>query len=156
MAYSYPLYQRIEAVLQKDEWKYEFDEERELFRVPGVGLGKNMIQRCDVVIDVQENRFISYATIDMNCRADSLPEMYKLLHLINWHSVFGTFEIDARDGEIRYKMAVDCDDCLPSEKIIRRAVVIPCTMFQDYGDAICSVIFGVKDAQTAYDDASKN
>jgi len=150
MAYSQDIYNRIVAFLHDDDWKFEFDEEREVIKM-GVSL-KCKLKNTRVLIDLREDKYIAYATVPLNADDDCKAEMTRLLNRINWSMMFGNFEMDERDGEIRFRMPVNCKcDGMPSRDVIRDSIIIPVLMVQKYGDAIVKVLMGACDWKTAYE-----
>ena len=70
----------------------------------------------------------------------------------------GSFELDHSDGEIRYKMYVDCGDdcdCMPSESVIRRSIEMPASMLEIYGDGLMRVLLGVATPEEAIEEAER-
>lgn len=52
----------------------------------------------------------------------------------------GNFELDMRDGEIRYKSFVDCEGLTPTTEMVRNSIHCPAAMFDRYGDGIVDII----------------
>lgn len=82
-------------------------------------------------------------------------QMAKLLAMINYGLIFGNFEIDYSDGEVRYKTAQTAK-LHTIKEVIEDSIIIPAYMFNKFGDAIIEVMFGIKDAQEAFDDIPDN
>lgn len=61
----------------------------------------------------------------------------------------GNFELDMRDGEIRYKSFVDCEGLTPTTEMVRNSIHCPAAMFDRYGDGIVDIIFGNSTAKEA-------
>lgn len=148
MAYSLEIKEAIEQYLKNDEWNYTFDEEREVIRC-GINL-RNRLKECRIVVDIDETKYLSIALISLNCDEDNRVELSKLLTMINYGLLIGNFEMDFEDGEVRYKVATNCRDCIPSQAIIEDSMMIPAVMFDEYGDVILEVMFGYKTAEEAY------
>lgn len=148
MAYSLEIKEAIEQYLKNDEWNYTFDEEREVIRC-GINL-RNRLKECRIVVDIDETKYLSIALISLNCDEDNRVELSKLLTMINYGLLIGNFEMDFEDGEVRYKVATNCRDCIPSQAIIEDSMMIPAVMFDEYGDVILDVMFGYKTAEEAY------
>jgi len=75
----------------------------------------------------------------------------------NYGLRFGNFELDFSDGEIRYRLTVDCEDRSSlSESLVMRSIFIPMTMFDRYGDGLVAVMFGIKSPEEAINDAEKD
>lgn len=117
----------------------------------GVSL-KCKLKSTRLLIDLREDKYLVYATVSLNADDDCRAEMARLINRINWSMVFGNFEMDERDGEIRFRLPVNCDcEGMPSREVVRDSIVIPALMMQKYGDAIVKVLMGVCDWKTAYD-----
>lgn len=64
-------------------------------------------------------------------------------------NAFNNFEMDYRDGEIRFRVAVDCDECMPSSTVIRNSIIFPHQAFSKYGNGLLTVMFGVMTPEEA-------
>lgn len=148
MAYSIEIKKAIEQYLKDDEWNYTFDEEREIIRC-GINL-RNRLKECRIVVDLDETKYLSVALISLNCDEEHRVELAKFLTMVNYGLMIGNFELDLSDGEVRYKVATNCKDCIPSQAVIEDSMMIPAVMFEQYGDAILDVMFGYKNADEAY------
>ena len=145
----------IDAVrnnLDDDEWNYDFEEDRKPYPILKTGCrigGK--LKSIREVVDFRETYFLVYAFCPINADTDNLAEISKFLHLANYGLVIGNFELDPREGEIRYKVFVDCEglDAL-SPNVIGRAIHVPFAMFDRYGDGIAALSMGFSDADTEY------
>lgn len=140
----------IEAYLRDDEWHYTLDKENNVIRC-GVNLN-NRLQECKIIIDIREDKYLVYGLINLNCDEPNKDQMAKLISMINYGLIFGNFELDYSDGEVRYKTATNCKNNIPSKEIIEDSIMIPAFMFNRFGNAIIEVMFGIKDAQEAFDD----
>ena len=109
------------------------------------------------VVDFRDTFFVVYAFSPINADPENLGEMAKYLAMANYGLFVGNFELDVRDGEIRYKCFVDCDglDAIPKD-FIRRAIHIPFQMFERYGDGIAALAMGFSDAETEIKKAEKD
>lgn len=150
MAYSKEIREAIEQYLKNDDWNFSFDDEKEVIRC-GVNL-ENRLKDCHIIIDLYETNYMTIALISLNCDEEHREELSKLITMINYGLVMGNFEMDFEDGEIRYKVATNCKDCIPSQAVIEDSIMIPAVMFDQFGDAILDVMFGVKNAEQAYKD----
>lgn len=145
--YSQELQQVVKKYLDMNDWHYTFDEEKGLFRC-GVNL-KGKLSECRLYIDIKEKVILNYAAIDMRADEASRDKVAEFLTRANYGLTYGNFEMDYKDGEIRYKMTVDCDHQVPGYDVIDRMVVMPALMFQRYGDGLLGVMFGFIDPETA-------
>lgn len=140
--YTFEIARKINNWFDKDNWKYTFDEEKGVFKT-GIQIhGK--LKRCMVYIAVEEESFQSYGTIDIGVDEDKIDDVAVFLTRVNFGLKYGNFELDYRDGEIRYQYAVDCHGgMMLTDEIIGRAVYVPALMFQKYGDGLLAVLFGI-------------
>ncbi|MBP5321124.1 MAG: hypothetical protein J6334_09050 [Kiritimatiellae bacterium] len=140
----------IDAVrdfLDEDDWRYEFESEKTLIRF-GVSLNCKLKDvRC--VVDFGDDYYIVYAISPINADKETPQEMLKYLSMANYGLRNGNFELDVRDGEIRYKCYVNCDGIEAlSKSIIEDSIKIPCAMFDRYGNGIAALAMGFSDAET--------
>ena len=64
----------------------------------------------------------------------------------------GNFELDVRDGEIRYKVFQNCSGgVVPNEEIVRDSIYVCASMFEHYSQGIVGIIYGGLDAKEAID-----
>lgn len=142
----------IRNVLDDDEWNYDLETDREdgpIIRT-GCRIG-GKLRNISEVIDFGDTFFLVFALCPIHADPENLVELSKYLHMANYGLVLGNFELDHRDGEIRYKAMVDCNglDAIPSA-IIDRAIHVPFRMFARYGDGIAALAMGFSDAETEY------
>ncbi len=78
-----------------------------------------------------------------------IGEMLKYLTMANYGLTNGNFELDMRDGEIRYKTYVNCKDLesLPAQ-IIKDSILFGWVMVERYGNGIAALAMGFSDAET--------
>lgn len=84
----------------------------------------------------------------------NLPEMYKLLAMVNRDMVAGCFEIES--DQIRFRYFTDCTDfaTVPRAFIVD-TLLLPFQMFDRYGDAFVALDEGFPDASIAFGMARK-
>ncbi len=150
MGYSKLIKACIQEYLDGINWRYSFDEEQGVFKM-GVNMS-GKLKSCDISILVRENYYILYAGISLSADEGCMNAISGYIHRVNYGLRFGSFEFDLRDGEIRYKMCVDCGkdcDCLPSESVVERSVNIPIAMLEKYGDGLLGIMFAGMTAEDA-------
>ena len=146
--YSEELYKEIAAFLDEDGWNYDFEEEIGVV-FTGVKLG-NTLERVRIFIDIRDDKYLVYAAMDSKCAEAFRLETAALLTRINYDVVYGSFDMDFSDGDIRFRFPVDCDGMLPSRDIVQDSVVLPALMMERFGDAIYRVMNGECSAETAH------
>ena len=140
--YSEEIVGVIRDFLVADDWKFEFDEEHGVFRF-GVGI-ESKLKHLRYLIPVREDSYVVYAISPLDTDCDDknvMKEMADFICRANYGLRNGNFEVDMRDGEIRYKVFVDCDGVVPSKEVIRGSIIIPAMMFERYSPGILDVIF---------------
>ena len=101
---------------------------------------------------MKDKCFIVYALVNVRADEACRQAVSEYLHRANFGLRWGNFEIDMRDGEIRYKVLVDCGDdcdCLPTSSVIRRSIYFPASMLDKYGDGLLSVMYGFETPEAA-------
>ena len=148
----------VRDFFDENELNYDFEENREptpLLRTSMRIHGK--LKSIDAVVDFHDTFFVVYGFCPINADAENIAEIAKYIAMANYGLVVGNFELDVRDGEIRYKTFVDCDglESLSSD-IVQRALTMPFHMFDRYGDGIAAIAMGFSDAATEYEKAIKS
>ena len=145
--YSEQLYQRIAEFLDEDGWKYRFREDNGII-CSGFRLD-NALGAVPLFVDVRSDKYIVFAVPRVKCEPENRFELAEFLTRINYRMIFGDFEMDFSDGEVRFRFPVDCDGENPSDAMIKRSIFMTAAMMNKYGDAICAVMNGVS-AEAAF------
>ena len=96
-----------------------------------------------IAMKFTEDGFTSYAIATMNANEECRASVAEYLTRANYGIKNGNFEMDYRDGEIRYKVYTNYKglDSI-TENIIEDSIVIPALMFNRYGDGMAAILFG--------------
>ena len=148
--YSEDIAGEIRGFLLDDDWNFDFDEEKGVFRF-GVNIDGKM-KHVNYFVPVRDDSYTVYAVSPVSGDSDDPQVMNALAEFAcraNYGLRNGNFEVDMRDGEVRYKVFVDCDGGqIPSREIVRGSIIIPAMMFERYSPGILDVIFkGVSAAE---------
>lgn len=154
MSYSTAICNCITRFLKDDDWKFKLNTEREVITM-GLSV-HNKMKHVDIMFDLRDDKFLLYFTCPLNCDEAERPEMRDLMNRINYGLMFGCFEMDDRDGEIRLRYPVDCDNLLPSQEVIKHALYRCAGTVEKYGDAIIQVLMGVSTGKAAYEKAQED
>ena len=155
-AYSMDIVKAIRTILDKDEWHYNFDSDDGVIKF-GLKLSTKL-KRLDYVIRIRDDNYTVYAVSPLNADesdAEMMARMAEFVCRANYGLKNGNFEFDFRDGEIRYKSHVDCEDMLPGEETIRNSISIPHGMFKRYSPGIVDIVFGDTSAEDAVERCEK-
>lgn len=141
--YSVGIAGSIKDFLDEDDWHYSFDREKGLFRF-GLNI-KGKLTSIQYLVIVNENDYNVYATSPLSADQDDGEQMKEMAEFVcraNYGLRNGNFELDFRDGELRYKCYVNCDGVLPSMEMVRSSIHCPAAMFTRYGEGIVQILFG--------------
>lgn len=148
MSYSVEICDAIMDFLREDNWKFRFDEEREII-ITGISL-KSKLKKADVVIDLRDDKYLVYLISPLDVGEPERPEMRSLLNRINYSLSYGCFVMDEEDGEVRFRYSVNCCDQIPSKAVIRHSLYFPAMAMNKYGDAIVQVLMACGTGEEAY------
>lgn len=148
MSYSKAIARVITDFLDSDDWNYTLDEAKELIRM-NLNIN-NKMKKVSIMIDLRDDKYLIFMTYPLGADKDDQPEMCTLINRINYTLMFGCFEMDARDGEIRFRVAVDCDNLLPSREVVKHSIYRSAATCQKYGNAFVQVIMGMASAEEAF------
>lgn len=149
-SYSNEIANVVKQFLTDDDWHYSFDEERGIF---DFGLRvRSKIQKIKYLIDVKEDEMVVYGICPIGTDCDDEKMMVQMAEFIcraNFGLKNGCFEFDFRDGEIRYKSFIDCDEVLPSTEVVKNSIHCTAAMYKRYAAGITSIIFAGSSAKEA-------
>ena len=142
--------QIVDAVrnwLDDDDWHYEYDAEHHLLKM-GISL-QSRIKSGRIFIDVKNDCYMVYLISPINGDKDNIAELAKYLTMANYGLMNGNFELNVREGEIRYKTFVNCDGLESlSSAVIQDSIYVGCIMMDRYGNGIAALALGFSDADT--------
>ena len=127
----------IKKWLDNHSWRYDFNSARSLFKM-GVALKCN-IPRVRLFVDVRESFYLVYAILPITC-IRRLEKMERFLSMANFGLINGNFEVDVRDGEIRYKTYVNLRGMSSlSTQIVEDSIMCACLTVRKYADSIARI-----------------
>lgn len=148
--YNRKIASAIDFILKKRQLNYQFDQQTGNFQLI-MGL-ECQLQSVHCYILVRDTNFSVYAYSPVSVPKDDPIAMSAMLDFIsraNYGLANGNFEVDVRDGEIRYKTFLDCTEGIPPFGAIERNLMIPVLMFERYGQGILHVCMSLSTPQQA-------
>ncbi len=148
--YSRKIQTVIDNFLRDDDWNYSFHEENGVFEF-GLSL-RGVIKSVKYIVDVWENDFMVYAVCPFGVDQDNpfqISNMSMYLTMVNYGLRNGNFELDVRDGEIRYKCFVECKNMVLSPEAVEVNISIPAMMYDRYGRGIVNILVNDATAEEA-------
>ena len=149
--YSNELANSIKQYLTEDKCRFEYVEEYGIFHFY-MGI-RGRMHSIRYIIAVQKNEVMFYGicpiTVDQN-DTEMLTQMSEFICCANYGTRNGNFELDFRDGEIRYKSYIDASNILPSKEIVGNSISCIAAMYELYSEGIADIIFGASSAEEAF------
>ena len=148
--YSGEIATMIGAFLKTDDWNYRFNKETGRFRF-GLNTG-NKLKTLDYLVGVDTDAYTVYAVSPIGADISNPEERAAMAEFIcraNYGMRYGNFEMDLRDGEIRYKCFVNCDGALPSPAIVKDSIYMPAVTFSHYTPGILAILYTGASAEEA-------
>ena len=150
--YSKDIAGRIREYLENEEIRYEFEEERGLFRF-GISI-PGSLQKLNYVINIKRDDYNVYVfplfSADKN-NQEMMSQIEKFFNMINYSIRNGSFEMDDSDGEIRYRSYVECVEMELSYEAVRNSIHWAAIVYMRYGKGILHIIFNNMSAKDAFD-----
>jgi len=135
----------VRDYLDEEGYHYEYHADKGFLEL-GFNL-KSKLKEVRMIVDFKKHGFIVLALAPLNADKDNLGEILKYIAMANYGLVNGNFELDVRDGEIRYKVWTGTEGLATLPKpIIEDAINIPCAMMDRYGNGIAALALGFSDA----------
>ncbi len=141
----------IRGFLLDDDWHFDYNDESRAFRF-GVNLSCKL-KNLNYFVPVRDDAYIVYAVSPISADSDDRELMSTMCEFVcraNYGLRNGCFELDVTDGELRYKVFVDCEgDQLPTKDVIRNSIIVPAMMFERYAPGILDIMFKGSSAEEA-------
>jgi len=152
--YSKDIANAVIEYLKEKEWNYKFDEQTGVIKT-GIQLDEK-INSCTLHIFIHDHYVINYGIIELSVDEKNRILISEFLTRANYGLIWGNFEMDFNDGEIRYKSTLGCDGIIPTNELIDRMVMTPAFVFKRYADGLVKVLFGLSTPKDAVEECEKN
>ena len=107
------------------------------------------------MILVNDTSYTVYGFCPMNADEGCRGPMAEFITRANYGLRNGNFEMDFRDGELRYKTFVDCEDSRIGTETIKNSIYTVASMFMKYEQGIIAILFELKTPEQAVSDCEK-
>ncbi len=141
--YSTAIWEAIENFLQQDVWKYETHEDHGVISC-GVSL-KCKAKSAKIWFAIKKDGFLVQTILPFSADDDTKAAAAEFITRANYGMLYGNFEMDFNDGEIRFKTAHYADDTVPAYDQIRFLLYMNIFTVERYADGLMKVIFGMAD-----------
>jgi hypothetical protein len=132
----------FEAMLKffrEDEWPFTEMEGKTILRT-GFS-GKNGKWTCFAQAREDQSQLIFYSVCPNAAPEDRRIPAMEFITRANYELVVGNYEMDLRDGEIRYKTSVDVEGTEISPALIRQVVYFNVMTMNKYLPGLMSVLY---------------
>ena len=80
---------------------------------------------------------------------NNIGELAKYIAMVNYGLANGNFDLDVKDGEVRYKVYVGCETLEKlSVELIKDSIYVGWFMMERYGNGFVALAMGFSDADT--------
>jgi hypothetical protein len=128
--------------LTEDDWKYTLlDGESALmlsFR------GRSGSWQCFARADETRECFVFYSVLPPHASEDRRAAVAEYIMRANYGLTIGNFEMDYRDGQVRYKTSLDIEGGELTPKMIENIVYANLMTMDDYFNGFMEVMYGDK------------
>lgn len=134
------MYDTTMAFFEQDDWTVHVLKEGELVEL---GFrGDNGSWRCYARVRAEMQRLIFYSMLSVNIPPEKRPAVAEFLTRANYGLYIGNFEMDYRDGEVRFKTSIDVEDDRLTPALVKNLVYPNVAMMDRYLPGIMRVIYG--------------
>lgn len=151
--YKQELAALVKNWLDSEAFNYDFDEENGRFFYSLTI--KSKVNPLRYIIGVRTEMIVFYAVCPLRADEQYLSAAAEFINRANYGMNLGCFELDHNDGEIRYRISVNCDGLTPSKAVLDDCFYLPANMFERYGDGLAAVLFGFDTAKNAVEKIEK-
>lgn len=146
----------IREMFSMHNWAYAYNEEQDKFTAR-FNLSKTRLGNVEIQIRPRPSSadpnvcraIVAYGRIRLRATPETMAPICEYLTRANLGLSIGNFELDHRDGEIRYKVSMNCRDAIPSPHAMEDVIDIPVAMYNRYGDCLLAVSEGTLSAEEA-------
>lgn len=155
--YSQEIAEVIHQYLTEDDWNFQFNEESGIFQF-NLSLS-GPVKSVRYVIDVREDYYLVYGFSPLGADPKNRREMVRIaefLTRVNYGLKQGCFEMDWRDGEIRYRIYQDCEQMTLSKKAVQNNIYCLAITFERYASGLTSLLFTGTEPEAAVRRCERN
>lgn len=133
------LFETVEKFFIEDEWNYVQVGDSPILKLEFVG--DNGEWQCYAQVNEELYQFVFYSVCSIRVPPSKRPAIMEFLHRVNFGLIIGNFEIDADDGEIRYKTSIDVEEDRLTYALIKRLIYPNVLMMDKYYPGIMAILY---------------
>ena len=135
-----PLLPTLVDALNAREWTYTVNEELSLLTF-GVG-GEHSAYNCALFADDETRLVTMIAQSPMRVPHEERLSACELLMRANHGLMFGGFDLDFNDGEVRFKVAVDVEGGTLGVEAVHSMITVALDMYELWYPPLMKVVYG--------------
>ena len=135
-----PISETMMQFFADENWAYMASESEPVLRVPFQGTNGQWM--CYAQAREEQEQFVFYSVCPAVAPEERQAAVAEFLTRANYGVIIGNFEMDYRDGELRYKTSLDVEGDALSPALMRSLVYANVAMMDHYLPGIMSVIYG--------------
>ena len=141
------LLEKVKQFLDEDDWQYEQVDGRTVLRMGFQGEHGAWV----VIAQTKEedDQLLFYSVTTENVQTDKLAPVAEYLHRANYGLPIGCFELDFKDGEVRYKTALDVEGAELTQTQIKNYLYLNVITFDRYISGLNDILSGVATPEEA-------
>lgn len=143
----------FDSFLKEIGWKHKFDEDKMMYDF-SVDMG-SVIGNVRIVIILRDHHYKVYTILNGKVESDHIVKVAEYLHRANYGLNNGNFELDYRDGEVRYKTYIGFQGVELSKTTIEKSIFVPLAMFERYGKNLMKLMLGDGVPEELIEDSEK-
>ena len=152
--YSQEITDQLISFMDKNGYHYQFNRENGVLSTQFNCKGS--ISNIPILFDIKSWCYLSYGFCGLKANETVRKEVAKYLTIANYGIPIGNFELDLSDGEVRFKVAVDCTDGALSDAVIQDGISAILNNYEKYGTQLLRVMLGMEKAEAAAELAKSN
>lgn len=130
----------VEQFLVADDWPHSRLEGTAVYKTGFEG--KNGQFTCYAQERVDQDQFIFYSIFPVRATENRVHSVAEFINRANYGMIIGNFELDYKDGEIRYKTSVDVEEIEEIEPLIRHMIYANVLTMDRYFPGLMRVLYG--------------
>lgn len=152
--YSPALAQRVKEWADTNQYHYQFNQEDGMLNM--TFNAASQIRSVDLKVYITQDSIESFGYLSINADANNKQNMLAVseyFNRANYGLRLGNFELDFRDGEVRYRSMLLCGDGVPPMKLVNDVILMPLWMWEKFGNGFVKVAMAGVDPAQAADEA---
>lgn len=144
------MFDAVIAFFEEDDWRYEELPDRTCLRLGFAGKNANFM--CYAEAHEAIDTFVFYSVYPLKVPENKRIAAAEYLTRANYGLFIGNFEMDFRDGEVRFKTSVDVEEA-ELGPLLKRMVYANVVMADKYFHGLMQVIYTDIEPKTAVEQA---